>query len=197
MSDESMTELNETTQDDDVATMLRNACQGEGLTEAFLADWLEGRGGDPGKATQVMERIVAASELVTNREHRRAIRNALAIEGTGKNLTDRRMSYLEKVDVSYRTLIRHEAEGAEAIATLMPRLTENSQGLSLLSERLDDIEAVLLAIAGATVGAYKYAHMDSELSRIDVGKRRLTDERLLAALAHMSDRYGVAPHGTV
>lgn len=129
---------------DAMASLIRDVSQGPGLSLEAVNEWLASWNAATDGADELLIRVKEASELITNREHREAIRNALALDGKGKNLTDRRMAYLQNHDISYRTLVRHETMGATAIAQMLPRLGEvGVSPTTLLMERIDTLEALL------------------------------------------------------
>lgn len=69
-----------------------------------------------------------ASSLIVDRQHREAIRNALGLgdeHASALNLTERRSAYLRSdTSVSPRTLIRHEREGAHALAQILATMLD-------------------------------------------------------------------------
>ena len=150
----------------DVTAFLRELAQGEGLTLDGTEAALKAAGyqeTDRIKLEETINQITSASELIVNREHREAIRNALGITGQGDTLTERRMGYLTNVDISLRTLQRHEEKGAEAIAELLPRVAQSTNaGLDYLIERLDDIEAMLLRLLYPDMSKGGYFRRDVE-----------------------------------
>lgn len=107
---------------DELTTLVRELSQGEGMTDEALKLSAARRGLDPNIAAELRTAIVDASELIIEAVHRRAIRSALGIETAGQTLTQRRLKYMNETGLSQRTLVRHEIEGAEAIAEILPRL---------------------------------------------------------------------------
>lgn len=96
--------------------IVRSLCQGPGITERVLverADDLELLldGVEPDSRWDV---LTGAFQLMPESPFTDALLNALFAQDGNPNLTDRRNNFLkEKGNVTYRTLIRHEHEGAE------------------------------------------------------------------------------------
>jgi hypothetical protein len=131
---------------EDVEQMLRDGAQGTGLTDFHFEDWLARYGIDAAFVMQAIVDIDRATTLVNERDHRLALRSALGFEGEGRTLTERRNKYLENADITYRTLVRHEVEGAGAAADILHRLEDVPVPEPTINERLDGIEGMLLAV---------------------------------------------------
>jgi hypothetical protein len=71
-------------------------------------------------------------------------------------LTERRNDYLKNRDISYRTLVRHEQEGAARLAALMMKIKEREvadapaspANLQYLQQRVNDLETLVSGLAG-------------------------------------------------
>jgi hypothetical protein len=160
------------------AQWLRDITQGEGVTDMdkvllMRDDWKEMFPVDD--AEELESVLKYAVERDFDNPFVQAYANAFEGRREGEsgpwlNLTERRTSYLrENPSVSYRTLIRHEAEGAEVIARYVDaalrvlaeekREPDASEGLEidleLLRQRVADLEAtlgILVAAVNAQTG---------------------------------------------
>lgn len=110
---EGMTKNPELSTEEKIA-LLRGLCQGDGvLPETFVEKEAELRELADVRPSTMSELFSSAAEGMTPGKYKDAFLNALWARG-GKNLTERRTEFLAKQgDITYRTLIRHEQEGAE------------------------------------------------------------------------------------
>lgn len=151
---------------------IRELCQGEGLSVDHVSALPEGDrvafgASDP---VAVRDRIIFAASTLSWSDHAYAIKNALGLWSDGtprnveQNLTERRAEYLESREITYRTLVRHEDEGAEILARqidvirgVLPSpdvrdklaITTMSADDAGVHERLGELEAVVAMLMGA------------------------------------------------
>ncbi|WP_427007214.1 hypothetical protein [Pseudarthrobacter sp. H2] len=94
-------------------------------------------------------------DLMVNGPHKEAIESALGRYYGYETLTLRRNHFLEGRDISYRTLVRHEQEGAAKLASLMmkikdrevPDAPDSSANLHHLEQRIADLETLVAGLA--------------------------------------------------
>lgn len=97
--------------------LIRDLCKGEGFDDELAVERADDLRvfGDYDLAV-FFEILGRADSAMPESPFKAALGNALANQGNGKNLTERRNDFLEANGaISYRTLIRHEQEGAELL----------------------------------------------------------------------------------
>lgn len=138
---------------------IRSLCQGppfllrpyetdvpEPVLQAFEID-------DPHLFVTVLRRSL---DLMVKDQHHEALLWALGDYASHDTLTERRNDLMKKRDISYRTLVRHEQEGAAKLASLMMRIKDSEvadapaspANMQYLQQRVNDLEAVVSALAG-------------------------------------------------
>lgn len=130
----------------DISGFLQEARHGAGLTGDGIIAWLAGRGIsiDADHGVRLLSEFETATSLITNTRWRRAIRNALGFDKSGGNLTERRIAYLAREEVSLSTLIRHENAGADKTADALRAM--NLGGATVDGANLDQIMEMLIAM---------------------------------------------------
>lgn len=136
------------------ADLIRGLTQGRGVMnpaydEAVPEKTLSGL--DALDQSTLVARLRDALSLMVAGPHQRAISNALGDyvyrddELKTSTLTERRNWFIEhESDVSYRTLIRHEQEGARALAAVMRiHARRGKETIERLNQRVIDLERMV------------------------------------------------------
>ncbi|MDI3211747.1 hypothetical protein [Arthrobacter sp. AL12] len=97
-------------------------------------------------------------DLLVDGPHKEAMLWALGSYAAHATLTERRNDLLTKRDISYRTLVRHEQDGAAKLAALMMKIKDREVArepaspahLQYLQQRVGDLEMVVSRLAGFT-----------------------------------------------
>lgn len=151
----------------EVAAFLRDARKSDGLTPDAVVEWLAGYDVSCSRASAelVVSEFESATSLVPNKGWRSAIRNALGFQGKSGNLTDRRMEYLSKEDVSLSTLIRHEDAGADQTAEMFQAMRQGKP--QVYGANLDQVVEMLAGIEESTRD-WRTPRLSDDLVRGDV-----------------------------
>lgn len=159
-----MNEIEASVPDEDARRIevVRSLCQGAGWTEHTAVERAEDLKvlGDF-TTEQWDDALESAFELMPDNQYTAAIGNALASQEGKPNLTERRMAFLKEHGMTYRTLVRHEQDGAELLVKYLdlvkslskkdwsapvdeedPDIELLRQRIVKLEERLEEAESV-------------------------------------------------------
>ncbi|BAS17650.1 hypothetical protein AHiyo8_59530 [Arthrobacter sp. Hiyo8] len=127
--------------------LLRSLCQGYGMDkEVFVEKEAELHALVDADAKQIRRMFERAAEAMTRGKYKDAFLNALWARDH-KNLTDRRTEFLAKAgDITYRTLVRHEQEGAEVFLKFLEAEARSSSSPYRIDEDEDDVNVDLQAL---------------------------------------------------
>lgn len=127
--------------------LLRSLCQGDGVRpETFVEKETELRSLVDANADQIRRMFDRAAEAMTPGKYKDAFLNALWAR-EDMNLTERRTEFLAKEgDITYRTLVRHEQEGAEVFLKFLEAEARSSSSPYRLEEEEDDLNVDLQAL---------------------------------------------------
>jgi hypothetical protein len=135
------------------AEAIRELCQGRGI----LADQSDAEVSeeqlslfDVASKDELVD-LIERSLLVMSDDDQAVMRNALGKYDTRTTLTERRNRHIETAielsrPISYRTLVRHEQEGARRLSATMMRLRESPLGTEGLGGRVTDLEVVVFGL---------------------------------------------------
>lgn len=146
-----MTSTSELSSEEKVG-LLRSLCQGYGMEpETFVEKEEELRALVDLDAKEIRRVFKRAAKAMTGGKYKDAFLNALWARDY-KNLTDRRTEFLSKDgDITYRTLVRHEQEGAEVFLKFLEAEVRSSSSAYVVEEVEDDynvdLEAMRMRIA--------------------------------------------------
>ena len=152
--------------------VVRSLCQGAGWTEHTAMERAEDLKvlGDF-TTEQWDDALESAFELMPESPYTAAIGNALASQEGKPNLTERRMKFLkEHGGMTYRTLVRHEQEGAELLVKYLDLVKslskkdwstpveETDPDIELLRQRIVDVEEALESYRSEIAGQFEQLH---------------------------------------
>lgn len=139
--------------------VIRSLCQGYGVNKDTLIErseelqtLLDGVPSD--RWNDILE---TAFDLMPETPYTTALQNAFFANDEGENLTDRRNRYLkEQGNVTYRTLIRHEQEGAELYLKYLD-IAKRFMEKAADGERIDDEDDPDMAVLRSRVSGLEKA----------------------------------------